>query len=70
MIGDFNINLLQTNEHEKFNESFDMMWAISFSPQITLSARYGIHSCSLIDQMFCKAPLKQTIDFCLLIIIM
>ena len=39
-----------------------MMCTNSFFPKTTLSTRYGTHSCSLIDQMFCKVPHKQEID--------
>ena len=31
----------------------------NFFPQITLLTRYGIHSCSFIDQVFCKVPHKK-----------
>ena len=69
VVGDFNINLLQINEREKFSEFFDMMCTNSFFPKITLPTRYGTHSCSLIDQMFCKVPHKQEIDISSSIII-
>ena len=69
VVGDFNINLLQINEREKFSEFFDMMCTNSFFPKITLPTRYGTHSCSLIDQMFCKVPHQQEIDISSSIII-
>ena len=46
-----------------------MMCSNSFFPKITLPTRYGTHSCSLIDQMFCKVPHKQEIDISSSIII-
>ena len=69
VVGDFNINMLQNNEREKFSEFFDMICTNSFFPQITLPTRYGMHSCSLIDQMFCKVLHKQEIDISSSIII-
>ena len=69
VVGDFNINRLQINEREKFSELFDMMWTNSFFPKITLPTRYSTHTCSLIDQMFCKVPHKQEIDISSSIII-
>ena len=39
------------------------MWCVEkFFQWITLSIRYGTHSCSLIDQFFCKVPHKQEND--------
>ena len=69
VVGDFNINLLQINEREKISEFFDMICTNSFFPKITLPTRYCTHSCSLIDQMFCKVPHKQEIDISSSIII-
>ena len=59
IVGDFNINLLQINEREKFEDFFDLMCTNSFYPKITLPTRFSKHSCSLIDQMFCKVPHKD-----------
>ena len=35
----------------------------NFYPKISLPTRYSKNSCSLIDQMFCKVPLKEDIEF-------
>ena len=59
MVGDFNINLLQINEREKIEDLFDLMCTNSFYPKITLPTRFSKHSCSLIDQFFCKVPHKD-----------
>ena len=59
VVGDFNINLLQINEREKFEDFFDLMCTNSFYPKITLPTRFSKHSCSLIDQIFCKVPHKD-----------
>ena len=56
IFGDFNINLLQINEREKFEEFFDLMCTNNFFPKITLPTRSSKKSCTLIDQMFCKSP--------------
>ena len=55
-VGDFNINILQINEREKFEEFFDLMCTNNFFPKITLPTRSSKKSCTLIDQMFCKSP--------------
>ena len=59
IVGDFNINLLQINEREKFEDFFDLMCTNSFYPKITLPTRFSKHSCSIIDQMSCKVPHKD-----------
>ena len=56
IVGDFNINLLQINEREKFDEFFDLMCTNNFFPKITLPTRSSKRSCTLIDQLFCKLP--------------
>ena len=56
IVGDFNINLLQINEKEKIDESFDLMCTNSFFPKITLPTHSSKRSWTLIDQMFCKLP--------------
>ena len=56
IVGDFNINHLQINEREKFEEFFDLMCTNNFFPKITLPTRSSKKSCTLIDQMFCKSP--------------
>ena len=40
IVGDFNINLLQINEREKFEDFFDLMCTNSFYPKITLPTRF------------------------------
>ena len=63
LVGDFNINLLQINEREIYEEYLDLMCTNNFYPKISLPTRYSKNSCSLIDQMFCKVPLKEDIEF-------
>ena len=63
LVGDFNRNLLQINEREIYEEYLDLMCTNNFYPKISLQTRYSKNSCSLIDQMFCKVPLKEDIEF-------
>ena len=63
IVGDFNINLLQMNEREKYAEFLDLMCTNNFFPRITLPTRIAKRSQSLIDQIFCKVPFKDLSDF-------
>ena len=56
IVGDFNINLLQIQEREKFGDFFDLMCVNGFLPNITFPTRFAKKSCSLIDQIFCRFP--------------
>ena len=60
--GDFNINLLQINEREKFDDFFDMMCTNNFYPKIMFPTRIAKRSHSLLDQIFCKVPCKEKAD--------
>ena len=60
--GDFNINLLQINEREKYDDFFDMMCSNNFYPKIMLPTRIAKRSYSLLDQIFCKVPCKEQAD--------
>jgi hypothetical protein len=61
LVGDFNINLLKVNERDVFAEFLDSMMSNSFFPKITLPTRFTSHSCTLIDNIFCKLS-SNTID--------
>ena len=52
--GDFNINLLQINEREKYGDFFDMMRTNNFVP-----TRTATRSHSFLDQIFWKVPCKE-----------
>ena len=67
IVGDFNINLQQINEREKFEDFFDLICTNGFYPKITLPTRFLKHSCSLIDQCFCKVSHKNHKIFNLLL---
>ena len=45
IVGDFNINLQQINEREKFVDFFDLICTIGSYPKITLPTRFLKHSC-------------------------
>ena len=53
--GDFNINLLLTNQREKYQEYFDMFVTRGILPQATLPTRFSSKRATLIDNIFCKA---------------
>ena len=60
--GDFNINLLQINDREKYDDFFDMMCSNNFYPKIMFPNRIAKRSYSLLDQIFCKVPCKEQAD--------
>ena len=62
ILGDFNINLLQINEREKYEDFFDMMCTNNFYPKIMFPTRIAARSHSLLDQIFCKVPCKRKAD--------
>ena len=50
--GDFNVNLLNYNEHNQTNELLDSLASNSFTPLILQSTRITRHSNTLIDNIF------------------
>ena len=54
MAGDYNINLLKIDERELFANFLELMMSHSLFPKITLPTRFSTHSCSLLDNIFCK----------------
>ena len=61
--GDFNIDLLQINERHKYQKYFDVFVTNGLFPLITLPTRVSKHSCTLIDQLFCKLRDVRKLDF-------
>ena len=59
IVGDFDINLLHISECKKIDEFFDFMCTNDFFPLTTFST-FARYSRSLIDQIFCKNPHKNT----------
>lgn len=52
--GDFNINLLEINNRESYQDYLDLFITRALYPQITLPTRFSKRSATLIDQIFCK----------------
>ena len=52
LIGDFNINLLNCNDHQPTNDFLDSLASNSFIPYILHPTRITSHSKTLIDNIF------------------
>ena len=52
LLGDFNVNLLNYNEHNRANEFLDSLASNSFIPLILQPTRITSHSNNLIDNIF------------------
>ena len=52
LLGDFNVNLLNYNEHNETNESLDSLASNSFISLIVQPTRITSHSNTLIDKIF------------------
>ena len=59
-VGDFNIDLLQCEAREKFQEYFDIFLTNGLMPQITLPTRFSKKRATLIDQIFTRPTKKMT----------
>ena len=55
LLGDFNVNLLNYNEHNQTNEFLDSLASNSFIPLILQPTRITSHSNTLIDNIFLNA---------------
>ena len=54
LLGDFNINLLNYNDHQPTNDSLDSLASNSFIPYILHPTRITSYSKTLIDNIFSK----------------
>ena len=54
ILGDFNIDLLKTNERPIFSEYLDNIISHNFFPEITLPTRFSLRRGTLIDNALCK----------------
>ena len=52
LLGDFNVNLLNYNEHNENNEFLDSLASNSFIPLVLQATRTTSHSNTLIDNIF------------------
>ena len=59
-VGDYNIDLLQSETREKFQEYFDMFLTHGLMPQITLPPRFSKKRATLIDQIFTRPTKRMT----------
>ena len=62
LAGDFNINLLKVLEREKYAEFLDLMLSVGFVPKITYPTRYAKKSASLIDHIYVRSKISNTIN--------
>ena len=57
ILSNYDIDLLKTQEREKYGEFLDLMCAHGLFPKITLPSRFdNKKSCNLIDQIYRKSP--------------
>ena len=56
LMGDFNMNLLQTESHEKIGDFYNIWTSHLFVPHITLPTRITSKSKTLIDNIFSNDP--------------
>ena len=54
LLGEFNVNLLNYNNHNSTNEFLDSLTSNSFVPYILQPARITSHSKTLIDSIFSR----------------
>ena len=52
IVGNFNINLLQISERQKFGEFFDLMCTNNFFSKISFPTRFASYSYGLIDHWY------------------
>ena len=62
LLGDFNVNLLNYNEHNETNEFLDSLASNLFIPLILQPTRITSHSNTLIDNIFSSVNLTATIS--------
>ena len=62
VVGDFNINLLNTDSHTATEEFFDMITSYYFSPHILQPTRITHHSATLIDNILFNSTEHHTVS--------
>lgn len=58
LLGDFNINLLNSDTHILTSEFLEVLYSYSFTPLITKPTRVTSQSATLIDNIFCNHQLE------------
>ena len=61
LIGDYNIDLLKFQQHDKTSEFLNTIFSHTFYPLITKPTRISDHSATLIDNIFCNDISKENI---------
>ena len=54
LLGDYNLNLINAENHEPTQEFTDLMYSHALFPSITKPTRVTINSATLIDNIFCN----------------
>ena len=62
LLGDFNVNLLNYNDHNPTNEFLDSLASNSFVPYILRPTRLTSHAKTLIDNIFSSIVSPETIS--------
>ena len=62
LAGDYNLDLLEVDQREKFQEFLDTMVSNGLHPKITLPTRFANKSCSLLDNIYTTYSSKHTAD--------
>ena len=60
LCGDFNIDLLQIETNNKYQQFYDMLCSYGFSPKIIQPTRVTVHTSSLIDNIFSNNIIDDT----------
>lgn len=55
LLGDFNLNIMNSSQHEGTNQFLDLLYSHSFVPLIDRPTRITDHTSTLIDNIFCNA---------------
>ncbi len=61
LAGDYNINMLEINEHERCSNFVDILTSFSLFLQITFPTRFSDRKVTLIDNLCCTLT-KYTLD--------
>ena len=62
IMGDFNINLLNTNSHEKSNDFVELMYSHNLYPLINKPTRISSTTATIVDNIFCNC-IDNTINY-------
>ena len=60
LLGDYNLNLINAENHDPTQEFLDLMYSYALFPCITKPTRVTINSATLIDNIFCNSLHKKS----------